>query len=315
MGTHIAVVGNGRIGRPTAYTLFNERMADDFSVVDTEPGKSWAFGEELSHVAASMGYDVKINTYEKDEGVEGADLVLVCPGKPRTPGVEMSRRDLVGANGKIISHVADVMPPRNPEAKWIIITNPVDAMATLFKEISGEDFVISTGDHPDTLRLRSKLARDLDVPFSEVDGFVGGEHGSAANILWSTVKIFDEPIYDYLEREDKELNEKDVLNYVRGVSKRIVDTIGGTEFGPASGFRDIARAIIQDRGEIYSIADSLKLPGIPRKVNVSVPTRVGNSIGPNYWDELTEEEREAIVESAKAIHSNYMMAKEELKTE
>jgi len=315
MGTHIAVVGNGRIGRPTAYTLFNERMADDFSVVDTEPGKSWAFGEELRHVAASMGYDVKINTYEKDEGVEGADLVLVCPGKPRTPGVEMSRRDLVGANAKIISHVANVMPPRSPEAKWIIITNPVDAMATLFKEISGEDFVISTGDHPDTLRFRSKLARDLDVPFSEVDGFVGGEHGSAANILWSTVKIFDEPIYDYLEREDKELDEKDVLNYVRGVSKRIVDTIGGTEFGPASGFRDIAKAIIQDRGEIYSIADSLKLPGIPRRVNVSVPTRVGNSIGPNYWDELTEEERAAIVESAKAIHSNYMMAKEELKIE
>ncbi|MFP3951511.1 MAG: lactate/malate family dehydrogenase [Candidatus Bathyarchaeia archaeon] len=315
MGTHIAVVGNGRIGRPTAYTIFNEQMADEFSLVDTETEKSWAFGEELRHVASSMGYDVKINTYEKDEGVDGADLVLICPGKPRTPGVEMSRRDLVGANAKIIRHIAEVMPPRNPDAKWMVITNPVDAMATLFKEISGESFVISTGDHPDTLRFRSKLARDLNVPFTAVEGFVGGEHGSAAKILWSTVRIFGEPIDDYLYRENKELDREDVIQYVRGVSKQIVNIIGGTEFGPASGFRDIARAIVKDRREVYSIADSVKLPDIPRRVNFSVPTIVGSTIGPNYWDDLKEEEKDSIVESAKAIYSTYLMAKKESKIE
>ena len=102
MGLHIAVVGNGRIGRPTAYTLFNERLADELSLVDIKPGQSWAFGEELKHVAASLRYDVVIKTYEKDEGVTGADLVVVCPGKPRIPGVQMDRRELVGANAEII---------------------------------------------------------------------------------------------------------------------------------------------------------------------------------------------------------------------
>jgi len=302
---HIAIVGNGRIGRPTAYTLLNERLADEFSLVDTKPGQAWAFGEELRHVAASLRHDVEIYAYEEDEGVSGADLVVVCPGKPRVPGVKMDRRELVGANAKIINHVAEVMPPRNPGARWVIVTNPVDAMATLFKKVSGADFVIGTGDHPDTLRCRAKLAMELDVPVSKVEGFVGGEHGSAAYPLWSTVRIEEKPLDDYLEESRKKLDKGTVVKYVRGVSKRIVDIVGGTEVGPAAGFRDIVRSILQDRGEMYSIADSALLPGLPEPVNVNIPTRVGKRIGPNIWDELTEEEQDNVIEAAKAIYANY----------
>lgn len=302
---HIAVVGNGRIGRPTAYTLFNERLADEISLVDTKPGLAWAFGEELRHVAASLRYDVEINTYEEDGDVSGADLVVVCPGKPRIPGVEMDRRELVGANAEIVNYVAEVMPPRNPGARWVIVTNPVDAMATLFKKVSGAEFVIGTGDHPDTLRCRTKIALELGVPVSKVEGFVGGEHGSAAYPLWSTVKIGGMPMDGYLEETGKTLDRGAVVEYVKGVSKRVVDIIGGTEVGPAAGFRDIVRSVIQDRGELYSIADSTPLPGLPEPVNVNIPTRVGRKIGPNIWDELTEEEQENIMEAAKAIHANY----------
>jgi malate dehydrogenase len=302
---HIAVVGNGRIGRPTAYTLLNERLADEISLVDTKPGLAWAFGEELRHVAASLRDDVEINTYEEDGAVSGADLVVLCPGKPRIPGVEMDRRELVRANAEIVNYVAEVMPPRNPGARWVIVTNPVDAMATLFKKVSGAEFVISTGDHPDTLRCRIKIAMELGVPVSKVEGFVGGEHGSAAYPLWSTVKIGGMPLDEYLEETGKTLDRGVVVEYVRVVSKRVVDIIGGTEVGPAAGFRDIIRSIIQDRGEIYSIADSTLLPGLPEPVNVNIPTRVGRVIGPNIWDELTEEEQKDIIGAAKAIHANY----------
>lgn len=304
---HIAVVGNGRIGLPTAYTLLNERLADEISLVDVKPGLSWAFGEELKHVAASLRHDVKINTYEEDGDVSGADLVVVCPGKPRIPGVKMDRRELVGANAEIINYVAEVMSPRNLGAKWVIVTNPVDAMATLFKKVSGSEFVIGTGDHPDTLRCRTKIATELGVPVSKVEGFVGGEHGSAAYPLWSTIRIEGKPLRRYLDENRKSLDKADVVEYVRGVSKKVVDIVGGTEVGPAAAFRDIIRSIIQDRGEIYSIADSTLLPGLPEPVNVNIPTRVGHRIGPNICDELTEEEQGNIIDAAKAIHINYMV--------
>jgi malate dehydrogenase len=308
VGVHLAIVGNGRIGRPTAYSIFNEMLVDELSLVDIKPGQAWAFGEELKHVAASLKYDVKIHTYEKDEDVSGADLVVVCPGKPRTPGIQMDRRDLMVENAKIINYMAEVMPPNNRGAKWVIVTNPVDAMATLFKKVSGTNFVISTGDHPDTLRFRTKLSNDLGVPVSEINGFVGGEHGSAAHCLWSTVKIKKITLNEYLSNSNKRLNKDDVTAYVRGISKKVVDIIGGTEVGPASGFRDIVRSILQNRGEMYSIADSHKMQNIPEPVNVSIPTRVGDKIGPNLWNKLLEEERQAITDSAKAIYENYLLS-------
>lgn len=305
MGTHIAVVGNGRIGRPTAYTIFNERLADEFSLVDVKPGQAWAFGEELRHVAASLRYDVEINTYEEDEGITGADLVVVCPGKPRIPGVQMDRRELVGANAEIINFIAEVMPANNPDARWVIVTNPVDAMATLFKKVSGADFVIGTGDHPDTLRMRTKISMELEVPVSKVDGFVGGEHGSSAFPLWSTIKVDGKPLDEYLTETGKELDREAVVSYVRGVSKKIVDIIGGTEVGPAAGFRDIVRSILEDRGEVYSISQSLEMPGLPEPININVPTKVGKTIGPNIWDDLPRNERAYIIEASQAIYANY----------
>ena len=305
MGTHIAVVGNGRIGRPTAYTIFNEKLANEFSLVDVKPGQAWAFGEELRHVAASLRYDVEINIYEEDEGVTGADLVVICPGKPRIPGVQMDRRELVGANAEIINFIAEVMPANNPDARWVIVTNPVDAMATLFKKVSGADFVIGTGDHPDTLRMRTKISMELGVPVSKVDGFVGGEHGSSAFPLWSTVKVDGEPLNEYLTATGKELDQKAVISYVRGVSKRVVDIIGGTEVGPAAGFRDIVRSILEDRGEVYSISQSLEMPGLPEPINVNVPTKVGKTIGPNIWDDLPRNEKAYIIEASQAIYANY----------
>ncbi|RLI06815.1 hypothetical protein DRO24_04390, partial [Candidatus Bathyarchaeota archaeon] len=69
VGYHIAVVGTGRVGRPTAYTLLREGLMEELSLVDIKPGLAWAFGEELKHAAASLKLDVEINAYERDEDV------------------------------------------------------------------------------------------------------------------------------------------------------------------------------------------------------------------------------------------------------
>jgi len=71
-------------------------------------------------------------------------------------------------------------------------------MATLFRKISRADFVISTGTHLETLRFRAKLAELLGISVKEVSGFVGGEHGEATVILWSTVRIKDMDLNTYL---------------------------------------------------------------------------------------------------------------------
>ena len=137
----------------------------------------------MKHVVASLKYDVKINSYEDAQEVSGADLIVICAGKPRMSGTQISRRDLVMENAEIINYIAKVMPQHNHGAKYVIVTNPVDTMATLFRRVSKVNFTIGTGDHPDTVRFRIKLAMDLGVPVSAVKGYIDGEHGSAAYAL------------------------------------------------------------------------------------------------------------------------------------
>lgn len=305
---HIAQIGTGRVGRPTIYTIMCAGLADTITVCDIKPGLAAAFAEELKHVTASVGINVEINSCERDEDVCNADIILISAGSPRIPGVKMSRRDLAVQNANIVKYVAEVTAPRNPGAKYVVITNPVDAMAMVCKKYSKAEFVISTGTNLESLRFRSKLAERLKVPVSDVRGWVGGEHGDAAVILWSTVKIGNTSVDEYVRSTNKELNKEEVEVYVKSVSKMIIDNIGGTEYGPAASFRDIVRAIVKNTNEILSIATPTKFEGIPEPVFVGTPVKLGRSIGLSLYEKLSEAEKTAIKEAARAIYQTYLMA-------
>ena len=309
---HIAQIGTGRVGRPTAYTIMCAELADTLTVCDTKPGLAAAFAEELKHVTASLGLDVEINACEKDEEVAGADIILISAGEPRIPGVKMSRRDLAVQNAKIVRHIAEATSPNNPDAKYVVITNPVDAMAMVCKKYSKAQFVISTGTNLESLRFRSKLAATLEAPVSKVQGWVGGEHGDAAVILWSTTKVDGLPVERYAKSRNKILRKDEVESYMKTISKFVIDNIGGTEYGPAASFRDIVRAIVKNTREIVSVATPMKFEGIFEPVFVGTPVKLGHSIGPSLYDTLSSEEKKGIEEAAKAIYQTYQTAIENM---
>jgi malate dehydrogenase len=305
-------MGTGRVGRPTAYAIMCAELADTITVCDTKPGLANAFAEELQHVAASLNLDIEIIASEKDEDVAGADIILISAGKPRTPGVQMTRRDLAVQNGQIVKHVAEATAPNNPDAKYVVITNPVDSMAMVCKKYSKANFVISTGTNLESLRFRSGLARALEVPVSTVKGYVGGEHGQNATILWSTVKVNGIPFDEYLKLIGKTLNKEELGSYVKSVSKLIVDNIGGTEFGPAAAFRDIVRAIVRNTNEVLAIASPIKFNALPEPVFISVPIKLGNAIGSSTYNSFPPQEKNELDVAAKAIYQTYKTAIEVL---
>jgi len=313
VGFHVAVIGTGNVGSATAYSLVKECLAEELSLVDIKPGLAKAIAEELKHANASIKCDVKINWYEKDEELSGADLIIISAGYPRRPGERISRRDLARKNAEIIKFIAEVVPPNNPGAKYIVVTNPVDAMATLFKKISKCDFVISTGTHLETLRFRSKLSEVLRVRSKDVVGYVGGEHGEAAVILWSTVKIRGLNLSEYLRSMGrKDFNKYEIENYVKKISEFIIDASGATRYGPAEAFTDIVKAIVLNLNVILSIATPMRFNELKEEVFVSVPTVVGRSLGLRLLDMLSEDEVRGIKEAAKAVYATYLRSVEGL---
>jgi malate dehydrogenase len=287
-------------------------LAHTLTVCDIKPGLSAAFAEELKHAAASIGLDVEIVACERDEEVGGADIILVSAGEPRVPGVKMSRRDLAVQNAKTVKYISEVTAPRNPGAKYVVISNPVDAMGMVCKKFSKADFVISTGTNLESIRFRARIAQTFGVPVSKVRGWVGGEHGDAAIPLWSTVEISGTRIDEYVMSRKRGVPRNEVESYVKTVSKSIVDGIGGTEFGPAASFRDITRAIAKNTNEVLSIAAPVKFGDLPMPIFVGVPTHLGSSIGTSMYEELTQAEKNGIEEAAKAIYQTYGVAIEGL---
>jgi malate dehydrogenase len=260
---HIAQIGTGRVGRPTAYAIMSAGLAETLTVCDVKPGLAAAFAEELRHVTASSVNDIEINGCERDEEVTGADIILISAGAPRIPRVKMSRRDLSIQNAKIIKYISEIIAPRNPGAKFIVISNPVDAMAMICKKYSKADFVVSTGTNLESIRFRYKLASALAIPVSHVQGWVGGEHGDAVLPLWSTTKINNLSVDEYVACERKILPKDEIASYVKSVSKLIVDNIGGTEYDPAASFRDITTAIAKNTNQVLSAATPMRLAELP----------------------------------------------------
>jgi len=302
---HITQIGTGRVGRPTAYTIMSAKFADTITVCDTKPGLAKAFAEELRHVTVSLKLDIEIIACERDEDVVGADIILISAGKPRIPGVRMGRRDLAVQNGQIVKNITKSTAPNNPNAKYVVITNPVDAMAMVCKKYSGAKFVISTGTNLESLRFRSRLAQSLKVPVSAVKGWVGGEHGKDAMILWSTVKVNDLSLKEYLKENEKALKKSEIDFYMKEISKTIVDDIGGTEYGPAASFRDITRAIVKNTNEILPIAAPQKFEDLPEPIFVSIPRHLGKTIGETIYDALLAKEKTGIREAAEAIYQTF----------
>lgn len=310
---HIAQIGTGRVGRPTAYSILSANIVDKITVCDIKPGLAKAFAEELGHVTSSIKQNVEIIHCENSEEVKDADIILISAGKPRLPGSKINRRDLAIENAKIVKRIAEELSSNNPKAKYVVITNPVDAMAMVFKKYSKADFVISTGTNLESLRFRYGLSKILKVPVSDIQGWIGGEHGIAAIPLWSITKIKDSQIDKFLLKYKLHLDKKYTLSYVKSVSKLIIDNIGGTEYGPAASFRDIVRAIIKDSKEILSIAAPVKFRELPEPVHIGIPTSLGNAIGPSMFSKLSIFEKQEICTAAKQIFETYRVANENIK--
>jgi len=303
---HIGIIGVGRVGKAIAYTLIHEHYVTELSLVDVVPKLTKTFAEELRHVAAGLGKDVSIYSYESSSDVSGADIILITAGKPRT--ADMTRRDLVRTNAKIMKGVAEEIFPNNKEARYVIIANPVDAMATLFKSLTKASYVISSGTHLDTLRFKAELAKTLKVSVASIETYVAGEHGPNSVFLWSLTRIDGIPFDNFLAERGLTVKKREIEFKVKEISREIIAVLGGTCYGPATAFRDIVRAIALSTGRILSIAAPTRIPEIPEEVIVSIPQKVGRTLGYTLLDCLTDEEKEQIYQAGRAIYKTYLEA-------
>ncbi len=307
---HVAIVGTGRVGATLAYTLSARHFVDELSLADVAPGLAAAVREELLHGLAVQGRDVRVHAYEDASLIEGAEIVVVTAGKPRRP--HMSRRDLAAANARIIGAIADAVYPRNPDAWYLVVTNPVDAMAALFHSRTASPRVLGSGTQLDTARFRAALADVLGLPVSRVEAYVAGEHGPRSVFLWSMARVDGAPLDAYLEARGYKLGRGALEEAVRESARRIIARTGGTVYGPAAVFAWIVEALATGVPRLATVSAPFPVPGAGEHAYISTPRVLARGVAADLYRHLPPGEREAIAEAAKEVYATYLAALESL---
>ena len=65
------------------------------------------------------------------------------------------------------------------------------------------------------------------------------------------------------------------------------------------------RATVRNTNEVLPVAILMKFDGLSEPVFVSVPRRLGNSIGSSIYNNLSTQEKTEIADAAEAIYQTY----------
>jgi malate dehydrogenase len=251
----IALIGAGNIGGTMAHLCVLKGIGDVilFDVVDGLPqGKAL----DLLQSAPIENFDFQVSGTTKYEDISGADVCIVTAGIVRKPG--MSRDDLVGTNTKILSQVAQGIKTHAPNSFVIVITNPLDAMVTLMKQVTGfpKNRVVGQSGILDSSRYRTFISQELTVSVASVAAMVLGGHGDDMVPVRSTCQVSGVPVEKLIP--GKRLEE--IETRVRNAGGEIISLLktGSAFYSPASAAIRMVESYFYDKKEILPCAAYLE---------------------------------------------------------
>lgn len=268
----IALIGAGNIGGTLAHLCALKGLGDVvlYDVVDGLPqGKAL----DLLEAGPIEGYDVNLVGTTSYTEIQDADVCIVTAGLARKPG--MSRDDLLGINCKIMREVSENIAKYAPNSFLIVITNPLDAMVTLAKRVTGfpKNRVVGQAGVLDSSRYRTFIAQELNVSVQNVTAMVLGGHGDDMVPVRSYCQIAGIPIERLISAERLE----EIENRVRQAGGEIVALLktGSAFYSPASAAIQMTEAYLYDKKQILPCAAYLEGEYGIEGVYFGVPVSIG----------------------------------------
>ncbi|MEE9431581.1 MAG: malate dehydrogenase [Melioribacteraceae bacterium] len=304
----IALIGGGQIGGVLAQLIGFKELADVvlFDIVEDLPqGKTL----DIAEASRIDGFDVAINGTNSYADIAGSDIVIITAGLPRKPG--MSRDDLLVSNSKIMKSVAEGVKENAPNAIVIIISNPLDAMVTLFQKVSGfaHNKVIGQAGVLDSSRFSTFIAWELGVSVKDINAMVLGGHGDTMVPLVRYANVNGVPVMELLERKyDDATKAKEVMDAMVTRTKKAGGEVvgllktGSAFYSPAAAAVAMAEAILGDQKRVLASCVYLDGEYGVDGYYVGVPAVLGESGCEKILEvTLNDEEQAAFDNSTNAV--------------
>jgi len=176
LAAKITIVGAGNVGATTAHWAAAKELGD-VVLIDIIEGMPQGKALDLAESAPLEDFDCSLVGTNDYADTADSDVVVVTAGVARRPG--MSRDDLLHTNAKIVGTVVSNLVKYSPNAYMIVVSNPLDAMVYVAKQVSGwpKYRVMGMAGVLDSARFRYFIAQELGVSVEDVHGFVLGGHG------------------------------------------------------------------------------------------------------------------------------------------
>ncbi len=296
----ITVVGAGNVGATTAQRLAERELAREIVLVDVVDGVPQGKGLDQWESAPIEGFDSRVIGTTGYDAAEGSELFIVTAGVARKPG--MSREDLLRTNVNIVKSVGAEIRRVSPRAIVIVVSNPLDTMCYVMKEVLGapRQRVLGMAGVLDTARYRSFLAEALDVSVEDIQAMVLGGHGDTMVPMVSYTTVAGIPITQLMKADEIERH----VQRARGGGAEIVSLLktGSAYYAPSSAAVQMAEAIARDKRRILPCSAWLEGEYGIRGVFLGVPCKIGaHGIEAIVEIEMNPAERAALVKSADAV--------------
>src|SRR5690242_3522781 len=247
----IALIGAGQIGGTLAL-LAGQKDLGDVVLFDIPQAEGTAKGKalDIAQLSPVAGFDAKYSGSSNYKDIAGADVVIVTAGVPRKPG--MTRDDLIGINAKVIANVADNIKQHCPNAFVIVVTNPLDVMVWVMRELSGLPHakVVGMAGVLDSARFRTFLAWEFGVSVEDVTAFVLGGHGDTMVPLTRYSTVAGIPVPDLIKMgwTTQEKIDK-IVQRTRDGGAEIVNLLktGSAFYAPAASAIEMAACYLRDK--------------------------------------------------------------------
>ncbi|MEE9196511.1 MAG: malate dehydrogenase, partial [bacterium] len=172
----ITIVGAGNVGATAAHWAATKELGD-VVLVDIIEGVPQGKALDLWEAAPIGLFDCRMIGSNSYEETADSDVVIITAGIARKPG--MSRDELLATNTNIVKAVTEECVKASPNAFLIVVSNPLDAMTWVAKQVSGfpKERVMGMAGMLDSARFRSFVALELDVSVEDTFALVMGGHG------------------------------------------------------------------------------------------------------------------------------------------
>jgi malate dehydrogenase len=297
----IALIGAGNIGGELASLAARNELGDVvlFDIPEKE-GVAKGKALDLEQNGAVLGHDAKITGTSNWADCAGADVVIITAGVPRKPG--MSRDDLLNTNAGIVKQVSEQVKKTSPKAIVIVVSNPLDVMCYVAKEVTGfpRERVLGMAGVLDTARYRGFLAEALDVSVRDIQAMVLGGHGDTMVPLISYTSVSGIPVTQLMDRAKLDA----IVDRTRNGGAEIVKHLktGSAYYAPSAGAVQMTEAIVNNQRRILPCAAWLDGEYGMKGLFLGVPCKLGrNGLEKIIEVELTADERAALAKSAEAV--------------